>query len=101
VNSIALAVSRGDISSEEGEGTLADIESDLKAGHLHMADLLWRKGLELAADLSRQHTPKLGTRTLDVLHVASALMLGCKSFVTYDERQAALAKVVRLRLIQP
>jgi hypothetical protein len=46
VNSIALAVFRHDISSEAGEAALADIESDLKAGHLHIADLLWRKALE-------------------------------------------------------
>ena len=25
-----------------------------------------------------------------VLHVASAVVLGCRRFVTYDERQAAL-----------
>jgi predicted nucleic acid-binding protein len=79
---------------------LADIESDLAAVHLHLADLLWRKALERAADLSREPTPKLGTRTLDVLHVASALVLGSRSFVTYDERQAALAKAVRLRVTQ-
>lgn len=101
VNSIGLAVFRRDLSPEAGRGALADLESDLAAGHLHLADLLWRKAIERAADLSREHTPTLGTRTLDVLHVASALVLDCRRFVTYDDRQAALAKVVKLRVIQP
>jgi hypothetical protein len=80
VNSIALAVFRGDLSTEASEGAMADMESDLAAGRLHLADLLWRKALERAADLSREHTPKLGTRTLDVLHVATALVLRCRTF---------------------
>ena len=39
-----------------------------------LVDLLWRRALKHAAELSREHTPKLGTRTLDVLHVATALV---------------------------
>lgn len=101
VNSISLAVFRGEIAKEVAQGALADIESDLAAGHLHLADLSWRKALDRATELSREHTPKLGTRTLDVLHVASALVLRCRSFVTYDDRQAALAKAVRLRVTRP
>jgi predicted nucleic acid-binding protein len=56
---------------------------------------------ELAAELSREHTSKLGTRTLDVLHVASAVTLGSRIFVTYDDGQAALAKAARLRVTKP
>jgi hypothetical protein len=40
-----------------------------------VADLLWRVALDHAADLNRARTPKLGTRALDVLPVASALAL--------------------------
>ena len=101
VNSITLALFRKDITADTCESALADLDEDILAGRLHMADLLWRKALERATELSREHTPRLGTRTLDVLHVASALVLGCRRFVTYDDRQAALAKQVGLRLIQP
>lgn len=100
-NSIMLAVFRRDIAPEIGQGALADIEADLAAGRLHIADLLWRKTLQRAADLSVAHTAELGTRTLDVLHVASALVLRCRSFVTYDDRQAALAQAVGLRVTRP
>ena len=38
----------------------------------------------------------LGCRTLDIIHVAAALVLGAKEFVTFDARQGALAKKVGL-----
>jgi predicted nucleic acid-binding protein len=40
--------------------------------------------------------PQLGTRTLDTLHVASALELGASEFWTFDQRQQKLAKAVGL-----
>ena len=101
VNGIALAVFRRDIDEEAGRAALADLAEDFEAGRLFLTDLLWRLALERAANLSQAHTPTLGTRTLDVLHVASAQILGCKRFVSYDERQLALAKAAGLRVLRP
>ena len=61
----------------------------------------WRTRSHRATELSRLHTPVVGTRTLDVLHVASAVELGCRTLITYDERQAALARAVKLRVLRP
>lgn len=47
---------------------------------------------ERAKLISRKQTPHLGTRTLDILHVASALVLRADSFYTFDRNQARLAK---------
>ena len=47
------------------------------------------------------HSPKLGTRSLDVLHVASALELEMRYFVTYDKRQENLARIVGLKTLAP
>ena len=101
VNSIALAVFRRDMTSETGQAALADLDEDLRAGRFFLADLLWRQALERAIAMSRTETPMLGTRTLDVLHVASAVVLGCRLFVTYDDWQAALARKVKLRSLRP
>lgn len=101
VNSIALAVFRRDLTGPAAQAALADLESDIRDGRFVIADLLWRRALERAADLSRVHTPAFGTRALDVLHVASAAVLGCRRFVTYDDRQARLAGAAGLRLLRP
>lgn len=56
---------------------------------------IWEKALALA----RRHSSKLGTRTLDLLHVASALTLKPDGFYSFDERQRKLAKAEQLRVL--
>ncbi|MGH9491039.1 MAG: PIN domain-containing protein [Terriglobales bacterium] len=49
-----------------------------------------------AERLAARYTPTLGTRTLDMLHVACARSLKAILFITFDPRQAALARAVGL-----
>lgn len=45
-----------------------------------------------AMRLVEKHTPRLGTRALGVLHVASALVFKADTFYTFDVNQGKLAK---------
>jgi predicted nucleic acid-binding protein len=47
-------------------------------------------------ELARRYAARFGLRTLDTLHVASALELNAKSFWTFDDRQEKLADAVSL-----
>jgi predicted nucleic acid-binding protein len=100
-NGIALAAHRRFLSPIAFTAALAALDDDFEQGRYTVADLLWRAVLKRSADLSRLHTPKLGTRPLDVLHVASALELGLKRFVTFDDRQSRLAIAVGLKAFTP
>jgi predicted nucleic acid-binding protein len=53
---------------------------------------------ERARQISRRRTGTLGLRTLDILHVASAILLKGERFLTFDQRQERLAKSEGLRL---
>lgn len=101
INGLCLAAHRRDITAEALADGLASFDEDGSAGRYRMADLLWRATLNCAADLSRNHSPRLGTRSLEVLHVASALELEMRSFLTYDRRQGELARAVGLKLLAP
>jgi predicted nucleic acid-binding protein len=48
--------------------------------------------------LTQRYASRVALRTLDTLHVASALELGAERFWTFDERQAKLAKAAGLNL---
>ena len=101
VNGIALAAHRKLISGEAFSVALAALDDDFDQGRYYQAELLWRATLKRAAELSRAHTRSLGTRSLDVLHVASAMELGFRSFVTFDVCQQNLVKEVGLKLLVP
>ncbi len=101
INSVHLAAYRKEIDEGLARAAIADFDADIREGRLTVVDILWRRTLDLAAELSTQHTATLGTRTLDVLHVATAVTLEAKRFVSYDDRQVTLARSVGLRVLAP
>ena len=78
---------------------LREIETDKADGLLQHADLNQIKLYEKARELSRKHTPALACRSLDIRHVAAALVLGAKKFASFDLRQRKLAETVNLALL--
>ena len=100
-NGIGLAAYRGIITDETHHAALAALDDDFARGRYKQTDVLWRATLKRAGDLSREHTPTIGCRSLDVLHVASAIELELKHFATFDLRQQQLARAAGLKLITP
>ena len=97
INGICLSAFRRYITVEAMSDALASFEEDFEEGRYIQADLLWRAALKRAGDLSRKHTPALGCPSLDVLHVASALELELKNFLTFDRRQQKLARAAGMK----
>ncbi|MBK8090513.1 MAG: type II toxin-antitoxin system VapC family toxin [Verrucomicrobiaceae bacterium] len=48
--------------------------------------------------LSDRHTAKEGFRTYDILHVSSALVLGCDTFWSFDAKAKKLARLEGLKV---
>lgn len=51
-----------------------------------------------AMGLALKHTERIGTKAIDLLHVACALTLQAELFFTADERQTDLARAAGLRV---
>ena len=51
-----------------------------------------------AGELSAEYSARLLCRSLDVLHVASSLELGCRRFISGDDRQLLLARAVDMEI---
>ena len=77
------------------------VETDLNQGRPLACAPAWPAVFAAAERLVAGHTVQLGTRTLDVVHVASALALGATDFVSFDSRQAALAQAAGLAWHRP
>ena len=100
VNAICRAAFVGHLTPDGANDALQDLAADFAENRLQQAEILWRAALNRAAELSTKHTPALGTRSLDVLHVACALELKSRYFLTFDERQRKLACAVGLRTVE-
>jgi len=94
-NAIELRVFLREITAAQAKLALADLTSDLSHGVFHSVPTppsVYEEALRLA----RRHTAALGTRTLDILHLAAALKLGATALYTFDRRQAQLARAAGL-----
>ena len=82
----------------ECDRALADLQTDLDTGALVMVTADWSDVHRLAETLSQRHTIAGGHRSLDVLHVATALHLGAREFLTFDTNQRKLATAETLKV---
>jgi predicted nucleic acid-binding protein len=94
-NAIQLRVFRREITRAQAKAAMADLATDLASGMFSvMATPV--AVYETAQQLVRKHTASLGVRTLDILHVAAAMVLKANAFYSFDRRQAQLARVTGL-----
>ncbi len=85
------------LTATESRSLLDQFEDDRQARRLADVAPDWPKVFHESVQLSRRHAEKLLCHSLDILHVAAAVELGCMRFVSADERQLTLAQAVGLR----
>jgi len=90
-NAISLRLFRGELLPSKVKAAHTLVRKDIEDGVLALKPLP-AAVFERAKLIARRRTPRLGTRTLDVLHVASALVLEADTFYTFDRSQGKLAK---------
>ena len=101
VSALRLKAFRRECRLEQSTAALAALDDDVDSGVLRPTALDWEAVWERAEKLARAHAASTGCRTLDTLHVASALQLEAQVMVTRDQRQASLAKLAGLRVVNP
>ena len=97
-NALRLRVFRQEITGPQRDASLNGLLADLASGALTRADPPMADLTTEAERLSALHSETLGTRTLDILHVAAALILGLPEFLAFGHRQQALARAAGLRV---
>jgi predicted nucleic acid-binding protein len=100
-NALRLRVFRKEITIKQRDASLNLLLADLAGGIFEHASPPHPEVMMEAERLSALHSEKIGTRSLDILHVAAALVLGARIFLTFDKRQASLAKAAGLKIPIP
>jgi len=75
----------------EATATLAALAADEQAGRIVEIACDWPGVLRETLRVSRARAEQEGHRLLDILHVAAALNLRATEFLSFDQRQRALA----------
>jgi predicted nucleic acid-binding protein len=80
------------------ETALGKLQANMEAGAVVPVSADWPDVHRLAETLSKRHTMTGGHRAFDVLHVATALHLGAREFLTFDTNQRKLAAAEKLKV---
>jgi len=97
-NAVELRVFRKEWTRRQARSVHEQFLQHQAAGVFRLEPLgpeVWAKALIL----SRRHGAILGSRTLDLLQIATALILRPDVFYTFDVRQRNVAKAERLRVL--
>jgi predicted nucleic acid-binding protein len=97
-NAFNRAVHRQRITPAERDALWRDVEADITSGFLVPTSIASAELHDKARELSDRYTPLLGTRSLDLLHVAAALTLKAGVFFSFDERQRQAAARENLKV---
>ena len=84
--------------ASEGGKMLAQLDDNIDSGAVTIVPADWPAVHRLAETLSKRHTVARGHRSFDVLHVATALHLGAREFLTFDANQRKLATAEKLKV---
>ena len=99
LTAIRLKRFRREITPSEERTAIDLVRADLSSKRLQLPKYDLVQVFHRAEFLSARYAGTVGTRTLDILHVAAALESGCREFVSFNERQRKLAAKVRLAVI--
>jgi hypothetical protein len=91
-NAIQLRVFRRELTTAQARAAQSAFQQDLTDG-VYAARAMPPSAFENAKRLARKHSAKLGTRSLDILHLAAAVALGAQTLFTFDQSQRRLADV--------
>ncbi|OLC97567.1 MAG: hypothetical protein AUH86_07270, partial [Acidobacteria bacterium 13_1_40CM_4_58_4] len=97
LNAVGLRLFRKELQPAEAKKVYALFRQDIEQGVVQIVPLP-SAAYQQAERIARTHTPLLGTRTLDVLHVAGALVLKADAFYTFDQKLASLATAIGLTI---
>ena len=98
-NALALKVFRNEITGEAYSQLVQALDGDVEKSVLRRVHPEWGSVFHRSLEISDQNTPTVGARSLDILHVAIALTLGCDRFITFDDWQIRLSQKTKLEIV--
>jgi predicted nucleic acid-binding protein len=75
------------------------LEMEVRLGYWPHREFSWTNAIRKAVTLANKFGPRMAIRSMDLFHVAIALVLKAETFLTFDDEQRMLAKAGGLKVI--
>jgi predicted nucleic acid-binding protein len=98
-NAIQLKLFRKEMSQKQAGIVLRRFNEHETEGIFYTPQMYWSDVINYSLELSNTRTKSIGSRSLDIIHVASALSIRADRFFTFDAKQAKLALDAGLQLV--
>jgi predicted nucleic acid-binding protein len=98
-NALRLKHFRGEISKAQEIAANRIFLKDIESGVMTPCDYDLAEVFRVAERLSAKHSALIGSRSLDLLHIAAALESECTYFLSYDDRQRKVAKLSGFKVL--
>jgi predicted nucleic acid-binding protein len=92
-NALNFGINRGEITGDQRDAVLVEIEAQIEKGFFRLVEASQSSIYAKAQELSNALTPTVATRSLDLMHLAAAILSNAGAFLTFDKRQAKVAMV--------
>ena len=97
-NAFQRAVKNARITDAQAAQLWQDFTTDIAAGRFEIVSLDHTAVLARTLVLTQKHTATTGTRSLDLIHIATALEIGAVEFLSFDHRQRQAANAEGLKV---
>jgi predicted nucleic acid-binding protein len=98
-NAFQRAVKNGRITAAQAALLWQDFTDDINTGRFEIATLDHAAVLNRTLALTQKHTATTGTRSLDLIHIATALEIGAADFLSFDHRQREAGSAEGLKVM--
>ncbi len=98
-NAFQRAVKNTRITPEQAVLLWRNFTDDVATGRFEIVQVDHAAVLARTLTLTQKHTATSGTRSLDLIHIASALEIGVTDFLSFDNRQRDAAKAEGLKVL--
>jgi predicted nucleic acid-binding protein len=80
------------------QAALSILQANIASGLFQIPQVDWADVHRTAERLAFQYTAKQGHRSFDILHIATAIHLGAREFLSFDANQKKLAEAAGLKV---
>jgi predicted nucleic acid-binding protein len=98
-NGFCQAERAGLLAKGESRALIRLLEQEVRIGYWPHVEFDWTDAVRMAGELRAEHSLRLVVRSMDLFHVAIAIVVGADALLSFDAEQIALAEAAGLEAL--